>query len=64
MAKALHESFTALQAEHPVLRTGAASLVGAPTNPIPYHPGAVTYFKSKGLWTADNDRVEAVLGTK
>ena len=64
VAKALHESFTALQAEHPVLRTGAASLVGAPTNPIPYHPGAVTYFKSKGLWTADNDRVEAVLGTK
>lgn len=28
---------------------------------IPYHPGAIAYFKEKGLWTAENDKHNAQL---
>ena len=29
------------------------------TNPIPYHAGAIRYFKEIGIWTAANDKRQA-----
>ena len=61
VVKALHQEFGNLQANQPVLRAGAKDRLSAPTNPIPYHPGAIAYFKQQGMWTADNDKAEGRL---
>lgn len=61
IVKALHQEFGTLQSNQPVLRAGAQDLVSAPTNPIPYHPGAIAYFKQQDMWTEDNDKAEARL---
>jgi hypothetical protein len=29
-----------------------------PTNAAPYHPGAIAFFKEKGIWTDANDMHE------
>ena len=32
-----------------------------PTNPMPYHAGAIKYWKDAGLWTAANDKQQGSL---
>jgi TRAP transporter TAXI family solute receptor len=54
----LHENFGALQKDYPALRTGDPARVASPTNTVPFHPGAVEYFKAKGLWTPRNEAQE------
>ncbi len=56
--KALRESFAELQNDYPQLRTGDVGRLAAATNTVPYHPGAVTYFKAQGLWSPANDERE------
>jgi TRAP transporter TAXI family solute receptor len=59
MAKALHENWAQLQKDYAPLRgTKQTALVPA-NNPIPYHPGAVKYWKEVGLWAADNEKSDA-----
>lgn len=59
MAKALHENWIQLQKDYAPLRGTKQSALVPANNPIPYHPGAVTYWKEVGLWTADNERNDA-----
>lgn len=56
LTKTLHSNWKALQKGHPVLRSVKPSLMAPATNPIPYHPGAVKYYKEVGVWTAANDK--------
>lgn len=56
--KALHEGYAELQKDYPQLRDGDAKLLAAPSNTAPYHPGAIAYFKEKGLWTPANEERE------
>ena len=55
---ALHPNFGQIQKDFPRLRRGDAAKFSAPTNSMPYHPGAIAYYKSKGMWTAANDSIE------
>ncbi len=56
--KVLEESFAELQKDYPQLRTGDATKLALPTNTVPYHPGAVAHFKSRGMWTPANEERE------
>ena len=56
--KVLEENFAALQKDYPQLRTGDAKKLALPTNTVPYHPGAIAYFKSRGMWTPANEERE------
>ncbi len=61
LTKAVHENWAALQKAYPPLRGVKASALAPPTNAMPYHPGAIRYYKEAGVWTAANDRHEASL---
>ena len=52
--RAIEEGFAELQKDYPQLRTGDAKKLALPTNTVPYHPGAVAYFKAKEMWTPAN----------
>jgi hypothetical protein len=56
--KVLEESFADLQKDYPQLRTGDVKKLSAPTNTVPYHAGAVAYFKGRGMWTPANESRE------
>jgi TRAP transporter TAXI family solute receptor len=59
MAKAMHQNWAHLQKDYAPLRgTKQEALVPA-NNPIPYHPGAVKYWKEAGLWTDANEKHDA-----
>ena len=58
----LHGNWAALQKDYPALRGGPAAGFASATNTVPYHAAAAAYFKSKGLWTPANDKVDATLG--
>jgi len=54
--KALHTSWTELQKDYGPLRALSASEIAPPSNPHPYHAGAVRYLKEVGLWSAANEQ--------
>jgi TRAP transporter TAXI family solute receptor len=54
----LHENFGSLQKDYPALRSGDPQRVASPTNTVPFHPGAIEYYKAKGLWTPRNEAQE------
>jgi len=59
MAKAMHQNWKQMQKDYAPLRgTKVEALVPA-NNPIPYHPGAVKYWKEAGLWTDANEKQDA-----
>ncbi len=59
VVKALHENWAELQEDHGALRGNPASGLAGSSNAVPYHPGAIRYFKEVGLWSQDNDAHEA-----
>lgn len=56
LTKALHENWPALQKAYAPIRATPQSGMATPTNPMPYHPGAIKYWKSVGMWTAANQK--------
>ncbi len=52
---ATYSGYEALQKDYPPLRLGKADEMGRASNTVPYHPAAIAFYKSKGLWTAQND---------
>ncbi|MEZ5741789.1 MAG: hypothetical protein R3E68_21715 [Burkholderiaceae bacterium] len=55
---AIHTAYPALQKDCPPLRLGGAREMGRASNTVPYHPGAVAFYKEKGLWTPANEAKE------
>lgn len=54
----LHEGFPGLQNDYPALRAGDVKRIASATNTVPFHPAAIDYYRSKGLWSAQNDAQE------
>jgi TRAP transporter TAXI family solute receptor len=50
MTKALHENAEAIAKSSPTLRGLVVSAMAKKTDPVQYHPGAIKYYKEKGLW--------------
>ena len=59
MAKALHTNWKQLQKDYPPLRGTKQNAIAPANNPIPYHPGAIKYYKEAGLYTAANAKNDA-----
>jgi TRAP transporter TAXI family solute receptor len=54
LTKALHEQWPALQKAYGPIRGTPQKGMATPNNPMPYHNGAIKYWKSVGMWTAAN----------
>lgn len=50
MTKALHENAEAVAKSSPTLRGFAPASMAKMTEGVEYHPGAIKYYKEKGLW--------------
>lgn len=57
IVKALIENYNELKMVNPVL-AGWKPEVAVQELPIPYHSGAVKYYKEKGLWSSKMDRLQ------
>lgn len=51
IVKVLHEAWPQLQRDYPLLRDVRSEDLASASNPHPYHPGAIAYFREAGLWT-------------
>lgn len=56
---AVTDQFKALQKAYPPLRRGKVAGFAPANNTLPYHPGAVEFYKSKGMWKDANTKQEA-----
>ncbi len=61
MAKAMYENWAKLQKDYAPLRGTPQKGLAPPHNALPYHPGAIRYWKEVGLWTPAHDAQEAKL---
>ncbi len=59
LAKTLHSNWKTLQKDYPPLRGTPQSALTPAGNAMPYHPGAIRYWKEAGLWTAANEASQA-----
>jgi TRAP transporter TAXI family solute receptor len=59
MAKSMYENWAQLQKDYGPLRGTKQSALVPANNPIPYHPGAVKYWKEVGLWKPENEKQDA-----
>jgi TRAP-type uncharacterized transport system substrate-binding protein len=50
MTKALHENAEAVAKSSPTLRGFEPKGMAKKTDLVQYHPGAIKYYKEKGLW--------------
>ena len=59
VVKAMHQGFDIYKGMHKVMP--AFNIKGAVENPspVPYHDGAIRYFKEAGVWTAEMDQWQA-----
>ncbi len=56
--RVLWENFDRLQKDYPQLRASRRDLFAAATNTVPYHPGAVAFYREIGLWSEANEARE------
>jgi TRAP transporter TAXI family solute receptor len=60
MVKALVENYNELKAVNPVLADWKPE-VSVRELPVPYHPGAIKYYKEKGFWSSKMDQLQQKL---
>jgi uncharacterized protein len=61
VVKALWDNMKELWAAHPALRSWQQSRMVGKAAYIPYHPGAIRFYKEKGLWDKQMDNLQAKL---
>jgi uncharacterized protein len=61
LAKTLHTNWKKLQKDYPPIRGTPQDGLAPAHNAMPYHPGALAYWKEAGLWTAANEKQQAKL---
>lgn len=61
IAAALYDSLPQLKKSYPPLGGAAQAKLSAPSNTVPYHPGAIAFFKKKNMWSQANAAREAKL---
>ncbi len=61
LTKTLHMNWKKLQKAYGPIRGTPQQGMAPPTNPMPYHAGAIKYWKDAGLWTAANDKQQGSL---
>ena len=61
LTKTLHTNWKKLQKAYGPIRGTPQQGMAPPTNPMPYHAGAIKYWKDVGLWTAANDKQQGSL---
>lgn len=59
LLKTMWENYEQLQQDFPVLRSSPAEQLASTSNTVPFHPGAVRFFREVGLWTEANDARDA-----
>jgi TRAP transporter TAXI family solute receptor len=59
--EAFHESLPQLKQDYPPLGGAAQEKLSAPSNTVPYHPAAVEFYKSKGMWSDSNESRDAAM---
>lgn len=55
LTKTLHQNWKTLQKDYPPLRGVRVDRLAPASNVVPYHDGAMKYYKEAGLWTKAND---------
>ncbi len=61
IVKALWNNVKELWAAYPALRSWRRERMVSPKAAIPYHPGAIKFFKEQGVWNANMDALQAKL---
>ncbi len=61
LTKTLHTNWKKLQKAYGPIRGTPQKGMAPATNPMPYHAGAIKYWKDVGLWTAANDKQQGSL---
>lgn len=61
IVKALWEKNAELGVAYPALKAWRRERMVSPRPFIPYHPGAIRFFKEKGMWGPEMDAVQAAL---
>ena len=59
LAMTLHVNWKKLQKDYPPLRGTPQAALAPSGNAMPYHPGAIKYWKEVGMWTAANAASQA-----
>ncbi len=59
LAKSLHTNWKKLQKDYGPLRGTPQDGLAPANTAMPYHPGAIKYYKEAGLWTAEHDAGQA-----
>ena len=61
IAEAFYDALPQLKKDYPPLGAASQEKLSAPSNTVPYHPAAVAFYKSKGLWSDENTARDAAL---
>lgn len=59
LTKTLHTNWKKLQKDYPPIRGTPQAGLAPAHNAMPYHPGAIRYWKEVGLWKPANDKQQA-----
>jgi TRAP-type uncharacterized transport system substrate-binding protein len=59
VVKAIGEGYDIFKGAHPWLKQWKVENMVKNPKPIPFHPGAIKYFKEAGVWTPALDRYQA-----
>ena len=64
VVKAIYDNWEQLQEDYPTLRKAPRDELASATNGVPFHPGAMRFFKEVGLWSEENAARDAGLAGK